>query len=88
MNIEKDLEKVDAPGSPKPSNHLLIWDRITKTIAPLHVESRGRHFTLLTTPTLDHLILGILPVPLDERTDRPYRKIFFIWFSLNVNIVT
>ena len=88
MNIEKDLEKEDASGSLKPPKPLLIWDRIIKIISPLHVESRGRHFTLPTTPALNHLILGILPVPLDERTDRPYRKIFFIWFSLNVNIFT
>ena len=31
---------------------------------------------------------GILPVPLDERTDKPYSKIFFIWFSMNVNILS
>ena len=32
--------------------------------------------------------LGILPVPLDERTDEPYRKIFFLWLSVNINILS
>ena len=31
---------------------------------------------------------GIQLVPLDERTDKPYSKIFFIWFSMNVNILS
>ena len=88
MNIEKDLEKVDVSGSPKPSSHLLLWDQITEKISTLGAESRGRYCVLLPTPALNYLILGILPVPLDERIDRPYSKVFFIWFSLNVNIVT
>ncbi|KAF8157054.1 NCS cytosine-purine permease [Crassisporium funariophilum] len=31
---------------------------------------------------------GIRPVPIDERTDRPYSKIFFVWFSMNFNILS
>ena len=32
--------------------------------------------------------LGIQLVSLDERTDKPYSKIFFIFFSMNVNILS
>ena len=31
---------------------------------------------------------GILPVSLNERTNKPYSNIFFIWFSMNVNILS
>ncbi|TFK62228.1 cytosine-purine permease [Pluteus cervinus] len=31
---------------------------------------------------------GIRPVPLEERTDTQYSKIFFIWFSANFNILS
>ncbi|KJA26966.1 hypothetical protein HYPSUDRAFT_198737 [Hypholoma sublateritium FD-334 SS-4] len=31
---------------------------------------------------------GINPVPIDERVGHPYSKIFFIWFSMNVNILS
>ncbi|KAF8799756.1 cytosine-purine permease [Phlegmacium glaucopus] len=31
---------------------------------------------------------GIAPVPSDERVDKPYSKTFFIWFSMNFNILS
>ncbi|KAG6872097.1 hypothetical protein C0995_013021 [Termitomyces sp. Mi166 len=31
---------------------------------------------------------GILPVRYEERTDTQFRKIFFVWFSMNVNILS
>ncbi|EDR06733.1 cytosine-purine permease [Laccaria bicolor S238N-H82] len=31
---------------------------------------------------------GIQPVPVEERTDTQFSKIFFLWFSWNVNILT
>ncbi|KAF8954891.1 cytosine-purine permease [Flammula alnicola] len=31
---------------------------------------------------------GISPVPLEERVDHPYSKIFFVWFSMNFNILS
>ncbi|PFH47937.1 hypothetical protein AMATHDRAFT_76967 [Amanita thiersii Skay4041] len=31
---------------------------------------------------------GIIPVPIEERTDRTVSKIFFIWFSANFNILS
>ncbi|KAK7437505.1 hypothetical protein VKT23_018577 [Stygiomarasmius scandens] len=31
---------------------------------------------------------GILPVPLEERTDTQFFKIFFLWFSTNFNILS
>ncbi|KAF8799760.1 NCS cytosine-purine permease [Phlegmacium glaucopus] len=31
---------------------------------------------------------GISPVPLDEREDKPYSKTFFMWFSMDVNILS
>ncbi|KAF9482731.1 NCS cytosine-purine permease [Pholiota conissans] len=31
---------------------------------------------------------GISPVPLDERVNHPYSKIFFVWFSMNFNILS
>lgn len=32
--------------------------------------------------------LGIQPVPLEQRTDTQFSKIFFIWLSMNVNILS
>ncbi|KDR72652.1 hypothetical protein GALMADRAFT_252819 [Galerina marginata CBS 339.88] len=31
---------------------------------------------------------GIAPVPLEERVGHPYSKIFFVWFSMNFNILS
>ncbi|KAH9477681.1 Purine-cytosine permease fcyB [Psilocybe cubensis] len=31
---------------------------------------------------------GIAPVPLDERVGHPFSKIFFVWFSMNFNILS
>ncbi|PPQ78416.1 hypothetical protein CVT25_011891 [Psilocybe cyanescens] len=31
---------------------------------------------------------GISPVPLDERVGHPFSKIFFVWFSMNFNILS
>ncbi|KAF8991747.1 hypothetical protein BDQ17DRAFT_269380 [Cyathus striatus] len=31
---------------------------------------------------------GIQPIPQSERTDAQFSKIFFIWFSANVNVLT
>ncbi|KAI6150039.1 permease for cytosine/purines, uracil, thiamine, allantoin-domain-containing protein [Pisolithus thermaeus] len=31
---------------------------------------------------------GIVPVPYEQRTDRQFYKIFFVWFSMNFNILS
>ncbi|KAF9525402.1 NCS cytosine-purine permease [Crepidotus variabilis] len=31
---------------------------------------------------------GVHPVPVEERVGRPYSKIFFVWFSMNFNILS
>lgn len=31
---------------------------------------------------------GIVPVPYDQRTDKQFYKIFFVWFSMNFNILS
>lgn len=31
---------------------------------------------------------GVWPVPVEERTDTQFSKIFFIWFSANTNILS
>ena len=78
-----------------------VWERIFKILLTFGIETRGEHLILLLT-SFTHLLhfvenlffsffpppKGILPVPLDERTDKPYSKIFFIWFSMNVNILS
>ena len=33
-------------------------------------------------------LVGIQPVPVEERIDTQFSKIFFLWFSWNVNILT
>ena len=39
-------------------------------------------------PRAESIVSGILPVPPERRTDRQYSKIFFIWFSMNFNILS
>ena len=51
------------------------------------VESRGVLLQLSTKP-FPQQSTGISPVPLDKRVNRPYTKIFFIWFSMNFNILS
>ncbi|KAF8908581.1 NCS cytosine-purine permease [Gymnopilus junonius] len=31
---------------------------------------------------------GVAPIPVDERVGHPYSKIFFVWFSMNFNILS
>jgi hypothetical protein len=54
------------------------------------VETKGQRSTYPSTCIRQpwSFFLGILPIPLDERTDKPYSKIFFIWFSVNINILS
>ena len=68
----------------------------------VHIRSRNKRWaashyaynSLLYTQLLNfHFFfyntnLGIQLVPLDERIDKPYSKIFFIFFSMNVNILS
>lgn len=38
--------------------------------------------------TTEPTVSGILPVPPELRTDLQYSKIFFVWFSMNFNILS
>ena len=82
MDLErKEMEK-------NYSNHSR-WERMSrKLLTSVDVESRGKRFTYLTAPFKITIFEGILPVPLDERIDKPYIKNFFMWFSMNFNILS
>ena len=51
------------------------------------VETRGL-LLQFSTKLFPQQSTGISPVPLDKRVNRPYTKIFFIWFSMNFNILS
>jgi len=51
------------------------------------VEARGLSDNYSTGSFSQHST-GISPIPLDKRVNRPYSKIFFIWFSMNFNILS
>jgi hypothetical protein len=84
MNIESEKESSDVASIP------FLWQRISRKLLTLGVETRGEHLTYIVThlPFEIAFFPGIQLVPLDERTDKPYSKIFFIWFSMNVNILS
>lgn len=68
-------------------------DRWTRRLLRIGVEDRGTHCSNLYrhgVPADQGPLrpLGIQPVPEEQRTDTQYNKLFFIWFSWNVNILT
>lgn len=88
MSMEKDLGTKDLEVASDHCNHLHGWEHISKKLLTLGVESRGKCFTYLTAFFNITFFSGILPVSLDERINKPYSKTFFIWFSMNVNILS
>ena len=87
MNIENDLEKESAASIP--SNDRFLWERMSRKLLTLGVESRGSCSIYLIASVISSLVyLGIQPVSLAERIDKPYSKTFFVWFSMNINILS
>lgn len=64
-----------------------VAKRWTRVMAKYGVEARGPTAQRPWIRVLNRL-LGILPVPPECRTDTQYSKIFFIWFSMNFNILS
>jgi len=62
--------------------------RWTRRLLTWGVESRGMLYYFVRGVSSDCGIEGIQPVPPEERTDRQFSKIFFIFFSMNTNILS
>jgi hypothetical protein len=65
MNIEKGLLKDDIPSISR-----MLWEKMSRKWLTLVVESRGNHFSFvvaLAKYLFLLVLLGILPVPLNER---------------------
>ena len=67
-----------------------VAKRWTQAMRKYGVEARGlpSFLWLVQDPSTESVVLGILPVPPERRTDTQYNKIFFIWFSSNFNILS
>ncbi|PPQ80373.1 hypothetical protein CVT26_008274 [Gymnopilus dilepis] len=61
-----------------------------KKLATWGVEERGQIFFCCRrgTSNVNVSCLGIVPVPLEARTDEQYSKLCFVWFSSNLTILT
>lgn len=51
-------------------------------------ETQSQNWLTRKLLTLGVEARGISPVPLEDRVGRPYSKIFFVWFSMNFNILS
>ncbi|KAJ3488966.1 hypothetical protein NLJ89_g11567 [Agrocybe chaxingu] len=65
-------------------DEIVAWEEAAGS--PNHYHGLGRLGKKLLTLGVEER--GIWPVPLNERVDRPYSKIFFVWFSMNFNILS
>ena len=73
------------------TDKFLYSNRWTQRLLEWGVEARGEYtFSRDTICYIGHIhrCLGILPVPPEQRTDRQFSKIFFIWLSANCNILS
>lgn len=63
---------------------------IAKKLLGLGIESRGVFGVVCCYSVFmaKVFVIGILPVPVELRTDRQFYKIFFIWFAFNFNILS
>ncbi|KAF8802510.1 NCS cytosine-purine permease [Phlegmacium glaucopus] len=59
-----------------------------KEVASIYPNRLGWRQVSKKLSTLGIESRGILPVPVDERIDKPYIKNFFMWFSMNSNILS
>jgi len=62
----------------------------TRAMRKYGVEARGGlgYLWLARDSSAKPITPGILPVPPECRTDTQYNKIFFVWFSMNFNILS
>jgi len=59
----------------------------TQRLLKWGVETRGKpNFILISIHF--HISTGIRPVPVEERTDDSYSKIFTLWFTVNFNVLS
>lgn len=65
-----------------------VAKRWTRTLVKYGVEARGPTAPAFLDSSAESTLSGILPVPPEGRTDTQYSKIFFIWFSMNFNILS
>ena len=66
-----------------------VAKRWTRAMVKYGVEARGQHSDLPVRIDYRPIFFsGILPVPPERRTDTQYSKIFFVWFSMNFNILS
>lgn len=69
-----------------------VAKRWTHAMAKYGIEARGvsraQRPWPIRDPNAEPVVSGILPVPPERRTDTQYSKIFFIWFSMNFNILS
>ena len=65
-----------------------VGKRWTRAMMRYGVEARGQHRSLRSFESTEPIRPGILPVPPELRTDSQYSKIFFVWFSMNFNILS
>lgn len=92
MSIETKIEQTWEVASIH-FNHL-PWERISRNLLALSVESKGKlpasaiseslHFPISLVVRDSTYSFGSL----DEGSDKPYRKSFFMWFSMNVDILS
>ncbi|CAA7268419.1 unnamed protein product [Cyclocybe aegerita] len=82
-DVEKGTRDEKNVGSGE-KDEVVDWEDVAGS--PSHYHGLGRLGKKLLTLGVEER--GIWPVPLDERVDRPYSKIFFVWFSMNFNILS
>lgn len=88
-NDLEDLEKSSNDNTDEPTTY--STHKFTKRLLSWGVESRGTFFSMhlcYIQNQTDFLDVGISPVPVEERTDTQYYKLFFIWFTMNFNILS
>ncbi len=89
QDVEKDGVSIDGSSyAQKDWHHSYKWSR---TLLQWGLETRG---TRTSSDSHEYYIegrhspTGITPVPVAERVDTQYSKIFFIWLSANFNILS
>lgn len=84
-----DRDRVDIAYDPVQAERLGIG-ALTRKLLAWGVETRGAPCSVLSLSTklTECNCAGIYPVPPEQRLDRQFHKIFFIWFSANFNILS
>ena len=83
-------EKSDYQDATDDVERAQVAKRWTRVMRKYGVEARGGlgYLWLGRDSSAEPNIPGILPVPPECRTDTQYNKIFFVWFSMNLNILS